>query len=122
AAFIKVAKELGISVKDVKARYKRSKILTLLLAKDGPGTLLQLGIGVDSIWETKFTIEDVQILLEYRAKHLVHLKDQARTLDPCARQMLLNAMFAYGWSWDELANSRSGLAVCLQRHRNLDQL
>lgn len=36
--------------------------------------------------------------------------------------MLLNAMFAYGWSWDELANSRSGLAVCLQRHRNLDQL
>jgi hypothetical protein len=35
--------------------------------------------------------------------------------------MLLDAMIAYGWSWGELANSRSGLAVCLQRHRNLDQ-
>jgi hypothetical protein len=48
-AFIKIANKLGISEKDVKARYKRSKMLTLLLAEDGPGTLLQLGIGVDSM-------------------------------------------------------------------------
>ena len=73
-------------------------------------------------WETKFAKDDVQILLKYRAKHLVHLKDQARALDPCANQMLLDAMIAYGWSWGELANSCSELAVCLQRRRNLHQL
>ncbi|KAG9228935.1 hypothetical protein BJ875DRAFT_489391 [Amylocarpus encephaloides] len=122
AAFMRVAEELGISEKDVKARYKRSKLLTLLLAEDGPGTLLQLGTGVDSIWETKLAKEDVQTLLNYRATHLVHLQTQARALDPCASQMLLDAMIAYGWSWGELAKSRSGLAVCLQRYKNLDQL
>lgn len=39
AACVKVSTELGIPLKDVQARYKRSRLLTRLLTEDGPGTL-----------------------------------------------------------------------------------
>jgi hypothetical protein len=49
AAFRKIATALDISLDAVKAEYKKSKNYLLLLEEEGPGILLQIGTGVDSM-------------------------------------------------------------------------
>jgi hypothetical protein len=75
-----------------------------------------------SSWETKLAKDDVRILLQYRAKHQGHLRDQARAQDKFVSRLILDGMVAYGWSYRELAKSRSRLVDRLGHHINLDEL
>ena len=49
AAFFEVATALSIPSEDVKIKYKKSKNYLRILEEDGPGILLQVGVGIDSM-------------------------------------------------------------------------
>ncbi|KAI9728913.1 MAG: hypothetical protein M1834_007171 [Cirrosporium novae-zelandiae] len=124
AAYNKIAQILSLTADLVRARDKRSRNYIRLIQNGGPRSLLELGQGTDisNLWENHLTIDDVNLLLQFREQYLPVSDKCADKLNLVASKTILRGLAAYGWSYPELARRKSVLMGVLGKHVDFKQL
>ncbi|TGO91201.1 hypothetical protein BPOR_0035g00020 [Botrytis porri] len=121
SVFNDLARISGTSLVDLKDDYKKSKNYTFLLEKAGPGSLLEIGSNVSSLWELKMNRDDIHLVLEYRKTKLPQLEKRAESLDESAACTIVSGLLAYGWTISELLSTQTSLIKQVRNYINLGQ-
>ncbi|TGO43911.1 hypothetical protein BCON_0735g00010 [Botryotinia convoluta] len=121
SVFKDLARISGTLLVDLKNDYKKSKNYTFLLEKAGPGSLLEIGSNVSSLWELKMNRDDIHLVLEYRKTKLPKLEKRAKSLDESAACTIVSGLLAYGWTISELLSTQTSLIKQVRNYINLEQ-
>ncbi|KAB2568585.1 hypothetical protein DBV05_g12736, partial [Lasiodiplodia theobromae] len=107
------------TVEQVKAERKAGRNYARLLGMAGPGWVLRVGGGVSTVWERKLSKSDLQLVLEFLRGQMPELAQDIEACNGIAARALLNGLLAYGWTREEILETKSTLFDILKRHTSV---